>query len=163
MTHTDRTYLVVVTREGEDWLADVPELTGAHTFAHSLSGLDRSVHEVIVLAADLPDDAINDLHLDYSFATGDSVLDTTAATVRKLHARAESLSAEASESTSRAVRQLAAHGLGVRDTAAVLGISAQRVSKILAEPTIRVGRSMSAKPGNRSVSHLFIKSQPWFG
>lgn len=77
------------------------------------------------------------------------MLDTTAATVRKLRARAESLSAEASESTVRAVRQLAEHGLGVRDTATVLGTSPQRVSQILAEPTSHLARVSKVGKGGR--------------
>lgn len=131
---TNPTYLVVVTREGDDWLADVPELTGAHTFARSLAGLDRAVREVIVMAADRPDEAMPDLQLDYSFSTGDTVLDTTAASVRKLRARADSLAAEASNRTAEAARLLTSRGLGVRDTAAVLGISPQRVSQLTDRP-----------------------------
>lgn len=30
---------VVITREGDDWIADVPSVPGAHTFARSLPGL----------------------------------------------------------------------------------------------------------------------------
>src|SRR5438045_3196529 len=37
------TYRVVVTREGRNWLADVPQAQGAHTYADSLSKLDRYV------------------------------------------------------------------------------------------------------------------------
>ena len=54
------TYRVMATREDDAWLADVPELPGAHTFARTLPALDKAVREVIVLAADLPD-AKNDL------------------------------------------------------------------------------------------------------
>jgi len=36
-------YTVHVTREGDIWLADVPSVPGAHTFARSLEGLARSV------------------------------------------------------------------------------------------------------------------------
>jgi len=60
-------YRVVVTREGEDWLADVPELEGAHTDARSLPTLDQYVREVIVMAADLPDEVMPDLELDYDY------------------------------------------------------------------------------------------------
>lgn len=50
-------YEVKVTREDGSWLADVPAVPGAHTFARSLAGLARSVREVIILMADLDDDA----------------------------------------------------------------------------------------------------------
>ena len=49
-------YRVVVTREDGHWLADVPSLEGAHTYARSLPTLDQAVREVVVLAADLPDE-----------------------------------------------------------------------------------------------------------
>ena len=58
------TYCVVVTREDGHWLADVPSLEGAHTFARSLPTLDQAVREVVVLAADLPDEAMPVLVLD---------------------------------------------------------------------------------------------------
>lgn len=65
-------YHVTVTREGEDWLADVPGLQGAHTFARDLPSLDRYVREVIVLAADLPDAAADDLSLTWEFHAGNA-------------------------------------------------------------------------------------------
>ena len=50
---SEPTYHVVVTREDGSWLADVPELAGAHTDARNLPTPDRYVREVIVLAAGL--------------------------------------------------------------------------------------------------------------
>jgi hypothetical protein len=70
-------YRVVVTREDGQWLADVPELRGAHTYARSLPSLDQAVREVVVLAADLPDEVMPDLMLDYDYHTGDPEPDTT--------------------------------------------------------------------------------------
>jgi hypothetical protein len=127
-------FRVVVTREGDDWLADVPALEGAHTFARSMAGLDRAVREVVVMAADLPDAAMPDLQLDWSFDTGDVVLDTTAAGVRSLREHAEKTSTAATARTVAAARRLTAGGLGVRDTAVVLGVSPQRISQIVAQP-----------------------------
>lgn len=127
---SDTTYRVVVTREDGHWLADVPALDGAHTYARSLAGLDRSVREVIVLAADLPDDAMTGLRVDYEFRTGDPAVDSVAADVRTLRAQADQLAATASRRTAEAARQLVGHGLSVRDTAVALGISPQRVSQL---------------------------------
>src|SRR5690348_2206131 len=53
---TEHAYRVVVTREDGAWLADIPELAGAHTYARTLPALDRAVREVIVMAADRPDE-----------------------------------------------------------------------------------------------------------
>lgn len=124
------TYRVVVTREDGAWLAEIHGLEGGHTYARSLAGLDRAVREVIVLAADLSDEAMPDLNLDYSFQTGDPDVDTAAVNVRALRAQAEDLAATATRRTAEAAKLLTAHGLSVRDTAAVLGISPQRVSQL---------------------------------
>jgi predicted RNase H-like HicB family nuclease/DNA-binding CsgD family transcriptional regulator len=127
------TYRVVVTREDGQWLADVPSLEGAHTYARSLPSLDQAVREVVVLAADLPDEAIPALRLDYEYHTGDANLDTTAREVRQLRREAEELAAAAAARTSRAAAELVARGLSVRDVAALLGISPQRVSQLTAQ------------------------------
>lgn len=130
---SERGYGVVVTREDGHWLADVPELEGAHTYARSLPALDRVVREVIVLAADLPDDAMPGLVLDYRYDTGDPELDATALEVRRLRRQADELAAAVTARTSEAAGQLVARGLSVRDVAALLGISPQRVSQLTAK------------------------------
>jgi DNA-binding NarL/FixJ family response regulator len=124
------TYQVVVTREDEHWLAYVSELEGAHTYARSLPALDQAVREVVVLAAGLPDEAIPGLSLDYVYRTGDPDLDVTALEVRRLRREAGELAAAATARTAQAVARLAARGLSVRDIAALLGISPQRVSQL---------------------------------
>lgn len=127
------TYRVVVTREDGHWLADVPALEGAHTYARNLPTLDQAVREVVVLAADLPDEAMPALVLDYEYHTGDANLDTTAREVRQLRRQADELAAAAAARTSRAAAELVARGLSVRDVAALLGISPQRVSQLTAQ------------------------------
>jgi Homeodomain-like domain-containing protein len=125
-------YRVVVTREDGQWLADVPELEGAHTYARSLPSLDRAVREAVVLAAGLPDEAMPGLVLDYDYHTGDPDLDATALEVRRLRRQADELAATAASRTGQAAAQLVARGLSVRDVAALLGISPQRVSQLTA-------------------------------
>ena len=129
---SERTYRVVVTRDGGHWLADVPELQGAHTYARSLPALDQAVREVIVLAADLPDEAMPELVLDYDYHTGDPELDTTALEVRRLRQEANELAAVATARTAEVAARLVAWGLSVRDVASLLGISPQRVSQLTA-------------------------------
>jgi DNA-directed RNA polymerase specialized sigma24 family protein len=126
-------YGVVVTREDGHWLADVPELAGAHTNARSLPVLDQAVREVIVLAADLPDEAMPGLVLDYSYDTGDPDLDATALEVRRLRRQADELAAAVTARTAQVAAQLVVRGLSVRDVAALLGISPQRVSQLTAK------------------------------
>src|SRR6266542_298013 len=127
-----RTFRVVVTREDDQWLAEVPELQGAHTYARSLPSLDQAVREVVVLAADLPDEAMPELVLDYDYHTGDPELDTTALEVRRLRQEANELAAVATARTGEVAARLVAWGLSVRDVASLLGISPQRVSQLTA-------------------------------
>src|SRR5260370_7544923 len=85
---SEHAYEVIVTREDDHWLADVPGLQGAHTYARSLPALDQAVREVGVLAADLPDGAMPGLVLDYDYHTGDPALDATALALRQLRRQA---------------------------------------------------------------------------
>jgi DNA-binding NarL/FixJ family response regulator len=125
-------YRVIVTRDDGHWLADVPALQGAHTYARSLSALDQAVREVVVLAADLPDEAMPGLALEFEYQTGDASLDATTREVRQLRRQADEISASATARTSEAAAELVARGMSVRDVAALLGISPQRVSQLTA-------------------------------
>lgn len=127
---TEAVYEVVVTREDGVWLAEIPSLVGAHTFSRTLAGLDRAVREVVVLATDLPDEHMPDLRLAYEFRTGEPEIDNAATEVRTLRARADDMAADAVRRTGSAAVALVAQGLSVRDIAAVLGVSPQRVSQL---------------------------------
>jgi hypothetical protein len=97
-------YRVNVTRERDAWLADVPDVAGAHTFARSLSVLQRSVREVIVLMTDRPEDAQDDFDLDVRYEIGDS----SAAVAAARRARVEAKQAE--RASAAAIRQAVAVG-----------------------------------------------------
>ena len=127
---TEHVYRVIVTREGGAWLADVPELEGAHTFARTLPALDQAVREVVVMAADRPDDNMPALQLAYDYRTGDLDIDVTATEIRALREEADLLSAAATARTGAAAAQLVDRGFSVRDVATILGISPQRVSQL---------------------------------
>jgi hypothetical protein len=58
-------YRVIITREGDDWLAEVPELDGASTFASTLRRLGEYIREVIILGDDLPDDTVVQTEVEY--------------------------------------------------------------------------------------------------
>jgi DNA-binding NarL/FixJ family response regulator len=126
------TYRVIITREDGHWLAEVPSLQGAHTYVRSLPTLDQAVREVVVLAADLPDEAMPDLALEFEYHTGDATLDATTREVRQLRRQADEIAAAAAARTSEAAAELVARGMSVRDVAALLGISPQRVSQLTA-------------------------------
>jgi predicted RNase H-like HicB family nuclease len=57
--------------DGKQWLADVVDLPGAHTYARTVDSLRKRLREVAVLMADLPDSALEDseafhVSLDYT-------------------------------------------------------------------------------------------------
>lgn len=121
------TYKVTVTREGANWLADVPEVPGAHTFARSLDGLARSVREVIVLMESLPDDFDPDIHFVYDVDDRDV---QHAVEVGRERDDIMARDAEIQAETLRSVRALIARGYSVRDAARMLAITPGRVSQL---------------------------------
>lgn len=127
---SENSYRVHVTREDGAWLANVVGLSGAHTYARSLAGLDRSVREVIVLMADLPDKAIDSLDLAYEYRTGSADVDKEAGKLRRLRLDLDRQSRDVNARTEQLARQLVAEGWSVRDVGALLGISPQRVSQL---------------------------------
>jgi hypothetical protein len=128
---SDRTYRIVVTREDDNWLADVPDLQGAHTFARNLETLDRYVREVIVLAADLPDDAMDSLALDWDIHTGDLGLDDELGVLRHQRQDLEAQRSHVEEMTTKYAQQLDRHGFSVRDTGVLLGVSRARAHQLV--------------------------------
>lgn len=123
-------YTVIVTREGDEWLADVPELKGASTYASTLRKLIDNVREVVILAADLDDDAHVDL--DLQLDVNDPVVQRASRT-RSRRRAAERELAELRAETSSQVAALLREGYSVRDTAEIVGITAGRVSQIAHE------------------------------
>lgn len=69
------TYRVVVWREEDAWLADLPDVQGAHTYSPTTLGmLDTYCREVTVLAAELPDDAETGLEFAWELHLSDEDL-----------------------------------------------------------------------------------------
>lgn len=127
------TYTAKVHREGTAWVGTVPDLEGVHSWhPKSLAGLRQGLAEAIVLAEDLPDDAIAEVaaRIDLDVDFGDRDVDAiagVAAGKREVAARA---TREAEEATVEAVRKLTDIGLSNRDVGVVLGISHQRVAQL---------------------------------
>jgi len=120
-------YEVIVTREDGAWLADVPEVVGAHTFARTLTALCKSVREVIILMDDLPDDA--EVVISFRF----DVADETVAEAARLGQERRALAAREADlmaGTARSVGNLIERGYSVRDAALLLNITAGRVSQL---------------------------------
>ncbi|GGM27925.1 hypothetical protein GCM10011608_10950 [Micromonospora sonchi] len=125
------TYRVVVTREYNAWLADVPELDGAHTYARNLPGLDQAVRETIAMLEDMPDGAEPGIRLAYEYRTGDPHLDEAAAQVRAARSRVAVEKQQVERQTVELARQmLSRHSLSVRDAATLLDVTPQRISQV---------------------------------
>lgn len=123
------TYIVEVTREGSNWLADVKDLPGAHTFAGNIPALDENVRDVLALVLDvdpqdLPEYRYRFLNVSESFERAVQIGRERA----DVEAEARRLKMEAVV----AVQKLTDDGWSVRDTAGALRMSPGRVSQILA-------------------------------
>ena len=133
-------YHVVVTRDGDGWMADVPALPGTHTWAKTLRALDRNVREVIGMVEDLPRSVEAALDLEMDYHTGDPVLDERAGRLRALRREQERAAAEIASDTSELLRRFAAQ-LSAGDAAVLLGVSKGRISQLRGGPA---GQSASA-------------------
>jgi hypothetical protein len=132
---TEQIYHVVVTREDSAWLADVPGLPGTHTWAKNLPGLDRSVREAIALVENLPDGAEPSLTLVYSYDIGDPELNAVAAHLRAERERIQREERQLAEQTAAVAAQLTQRSMSVRDAAALLAVSPQRISQLTTRST----------------------------
>src|SRR5260221_11301201 len=106
MADTTMSYHVVVTRDGDGWMADVPALPGTHTWAKTLRALDRSVREVIGMVEDLPRSAEAGLDLDMDYRTGDPDLDERAGRLRSPRREQERAAPEIASHTRRLALRL---------------------------------------------------------
>lgn len=118
-----------VTRSGDWWAIEVPEVPGVFTQAKRLDQVEGMVRDAVALMTDarppeiavelipvLPDDIEDDLR-----------------TARDLTNQAAILQAEASAATRRVVAELRVNeGLSVRDVGQLLKLSPQRVSQLAA-------------------------------
>src|SRR5258707_6107919 len=129
MADTTMSYHVVVTRDGDGWMVDVPDLPGTHTWARTLRALDRNVREVIGMVEDLPRSAEAGLDLDMDYRTGDPDLDERADRLRSRRREQERAASEIAGDT----RELAPPLTGqrpVRDTAVLLPVSKGRITQL---------------------------------
>jgi len=123
-------YTVEVSREGGNWIADVVDLPGAHTYAGNLTGLYENLYEVIGLVLDSPEGSERpSLHLEF-VDHGDALI-ADAARVGEERAAAEAEIARLQAVIPVVARSLADAGYSMRDIAGALHLSAGRVSQVL--------------------------------
>ena len=121
-------YTAIVTRESGKWLASVKDMPGGHTFASSLEGLRRSLREVVVLLADLGDEAQPDIRLEFDL--DDPVL-TDALDVAERRKRLLAEEGDVRAATARAAQALTDAGYSTRDVARLIGVTPGRVSQMI--------------------------------
>ena len=124
-------YIANVTREGNDWLAEVRDLPGAHALARTLAALRRELADAIILSADLADGSPVDIDLvldDPQLAGLQAAVDLSV----EGH-RAAEVTAILIARTEEAARQLVGAGWSVRDVAGALDVTAGRVSQLTKE------------------------------
>jgi len=117
-----------VTREGNDWLAEVRDLPGAHALARTLATLRRELADAIILSADLPDGSPVEIDLvldDPQLAGLQAAVDLGL----ERH-RAAEVAASLTTRTEETARELVNAGWSVRDVAGALDITAGRVSQL---------------------------------
>ncbi|WP_256856397.1 hypothetical protein [Corynebacterium glutamicum] len=122
-------YTVDVSRENDDWLATVTNLESVSTWATTFANLDRNVREAIALAEDLPDGAEKSLDISWSVPTDSPELATA---IKVAQQRRDLLQAQhdLEPKVRSAISVLTQAGWSVRDQAALLGMTAGRVSQI---------------------------------
>ncbi|WP_277494793.1 hypothetical protein [Aurantimicrobium minutum] len=121
---------VKVAREGQSWLAEVPTVPGAATFAGNLVALELAVREVLSLLLDIEDESIFTFEFEFS-NVGEEMLAAV-----ELGKRREELEREQKEimtASARFIQELSKEGYSVRDLSGILHMSPGRVSQIAKE------------------------------
>ena len=111
------------------WIADVPSVPGAHSFAKRIDQITSNIREAIAVALDIDDtDAIE---INPRVALGSS-LEKLLGEARHLRDVADQATQAASEASREAARALVEQGeLSLRDAGALLGVSHQRVGQLV--------------------------------
>ena len=120
-------YTARARRSGTWWAIDIPELPGVYSQARRLDRVESMARDAIALFLDV-DPATLDIRVETNLPS-DLRRDVDA--LGRLRAEADRLQAESSGAMKRLIRELLGRGMSVRDAAAILGISHQRVSQLV--------------------------------
>jgi len=127
-------YTARARRSGSWWAIDVPELPGVYSQARRLVRVESMARDAIALFLDV-DPATLDIRVETNLP---SELRRDVDAVGRLRAEADRLQAESSGALRHLTQELLGCGLSVRDAAAILGISHQRVSQLVHTESERV-------------------------
>lgn len=124
-------YTVRVSREGRWWALAIPELgEDALTQARRLSEVEREARDYIVVTMDVaPSNVEVRVVLDDVGLTTEAL--ARSEELRALRAKADDIQEQITAKSAALAKELAAKRLPVRDIAALIGISHQRVSQLL--------------------------------
>lgn len=133
------TYQVNVTREDRWWMITVPELNGYKDADGAINLTDttqaRRLSDVSGQARDfictVTDKAPSEVRVNISIAIDDIDVTKRADKVRTDRELAERYATAAQEEAKELARDLAAHGVAVRDVGEVLGMSHQRAQQLI--------------------------------
>jgi len=131
-------YEVNVTRDGRWWMITVPELAGYvsadgavnlsdTTQARRLSEVESQARDFICTVTDCPPSAVS---MNIGITVADIDVTARMAQVAEDRERAERYAAAAASEARELARDLAAHGVAVRDVGDVLGVSFQRAAQL---------------------------------
>ena len=127
-------YTARARRSGSWWAIDVPELPGVYSQARRLVRVESMARDAIALFLDV-DPATLDIRVETNLP---SELRRDVDAVGRLRAEADRLQVESSGAMRHLTGELLGRGLSVRDAAAILGISHQRVSQLVRAESERV-------------------------
>lgn len=124
------TYTVSATRSGAWWAinAAIPQAS-VHTQSRRLDRVEEAAREAIALALDVPSDSFDvdvEVHLPQE-------VDDFVHAVNDMTALTDALQSLSLQLRRQVAAQLQALGYSVRDSGQLLGVSAQRISQLLAD------------------------------
>jgi len=130
-------YRVVYERDEDGyWVADVPELVGAHTQGRTIPTTRARIREVIALVERIDDEYA--FGVDEEFVFPESTAEAVVSALEKRQA-AERAQVDAIVETERGAKVLIESKVSMRDAGEILGISSGRIQQLVNGSTFRTG------------------------
>ena len=134
MKPKNKTYRVVVEKDGKGWHAYAPDLSGVRTGGRSIATITRGIREAIAAAEDIADDQIDAIAIDVEYKVSQAATRALAKSRKQeaeYEAALEKLGAQLAKARAAAVKALTAEGASTRDIAAIAGVSHTHVAALL--------------------------------
>jgi predicted RNase H-like HicB family nuclease len=147
-------YRVTYERDADEyWVADAPELVGAHTQGRTIPTARARIREVIALIEELDDEDAFDL--EEEFVLPDSTARAIASALEKRHT-AELARMDAMAQMETGAKLLIEGRVSMRDAADILGISSGRVQQLVTGDSSR-GASIAHTASTRTITITGMK------